>query len=225
MRFLALGFIALLAGGCATIVDGTTQEVSFQTTPEDVIVTLTRQVPDRSKASMDQEPIALKEEVRILGKTPMTLLLDRNKDQTVTFSKDGYKSLTVKLATTLNGYFWGNLVTGGAFGSTTDSMSGAMYEYTPSQYFVTLIPTAASSIDAATQQSAREKAKGFIIQRYAALTADLSRGHGEDLQAALRYLHIEPAQDAETIRKMQALAQVYTDAATYADRVIELYLK
>jgi hypothetical protein len=225
MKSAILCCLAILTAGCATIVDGTSQEVSFQTTPEDVLVTLTRQVPDQSKVSVDQQTVIMKDEVRILGKTPMTQRLDRDKNQTVTFSKDGYKPLTVKLATTLNGYFWGNLVTGGVFGSTTDSMSGAMYEYSPSQYFVTLIPLSASSIDAATQQSAREKAKSFIIQRYATLTADLSRGHGEDLQAVLRVLRIEPGQDADVIRKMQALAHVYTDAAVYADRVIELYVK
>lgn len=219
MRLISLGLLALLAGGCATITDGSTQEMSFQSNPEEAVVTVTKRVRDSSTEYMWQD------EVRVLGKTPITLRMDREDKQTVTFSKGGYKPLTMKLATTLNGYFWGNLVTGGVFGSTTDSMSGAMYEYSPSQYFVTLIPLSASSIDAATQQSAREKAKGLIVQRYTNLMADLSRGHGEDLQAVLRFLHVDPTQDAEAIRKMQALSQVYPDAAVYADRVIELYLK
>ncbi|MCS6294344.1 MAG: hypothetical protein H8J66_14835 [Nitrospira sp.] len=225
MRFVALSLIALLAAGCASITSGTTQEVSFQSNPDDVTVTITKQVHDRAEESKVQYSVVWKEEVRVLGKTPLTNRLDRAEHQTITFSKDGYKPLTMPLTTTLNGYFWGNIVTGGFIGSTTDSMTGAMYEYSPSQYFVTLIPLAASSIDSATQQSAREKAKGFIVLRYSNLMADLSRGHGEDLQAVLRYLHVDPAQDTEAIRKMQALSQVYPDAAIYADRVIELYLK
>ena len=143
----------------------------------------------------------------------------------MTFSKDGYKPITMKLATTLNGYFWGNLITGGVFGSTTDSMSGAMYEYSPSQYFVSLIPASSSPIDATTQNGSREKAKDLIVRRYTNLMSDLSRGTGEDLNAVLRLLHVDPAQEADAKRKMQALSQVYTDAVVYADHVIELYLK
>lgn len=219
MRLIALSLLALLTAGCATLTDGSTQEMSFQSNPEEAVVTVTHRVRDTSAEN------AWQDEVRVLGKTPLTLRMDRAEKQSVTFSKEGYKPLTMKLATTLNGYFWGNLVTGGVFGSTTDSMSGAMYEYSQSQYFVTLIPMTSSPVEAATQHGQREKAKDLIIRRYTNLMADLSRGTGEDLSAVLRLLHVEPAQEADAKRKMQALSQVYTDAAIYADRVIDLYLK
>lgn len=219
MRHIALGLLALLAAGCATITDGSTQAVSFQSNPDDVVVTMISRVRGESSDS------AWHDESRALGKTPLTVQLDRGPGKSVVFSKPGYQSLPVPLTTITNPNFWGNIIIGGFFGSTTDSMSGAMYEYSPSQFLVTLIPLWASPIDASTLQSTREKAKELIVRRYANLIADLSRGHGEDLQAALRFLRVDPTQDAEAVRKMQALSQVYGDAGVFADHVIELYLK
>lgn len=219
MRVIAISLLALLTAGCATIMDGSTQAVSFQSNPEDVVVTKITRVRG------DGPEYVWHDEFRALGKTPFTVQLDRQDGQSITFSKEGYKPLTMKLTTGTNPNFWGNILFGGFLGSTTDSASGAATQYEPSQYFVSLIPLTASSIDATTQQSAREKAKDLIVRRYANLMADLSRGTGEDLHAVLRMLRVDPAQDTEAIRKMQALSQVYTDAAVYADRAIELHLK
>lgn len=210
---------ASLLGGCATISSGTTQEMSFQSNPEDVVVTVTQRIRDSNTDSM------WKDDVRILGKTPLTLQLDKAENQTVLFSKDGYKPLTMKLATTLDSWFWGNILLGGFFGSTTDSMTGAMYEYSPSQYFVALIPDTSSPIEAASLLDQREKAREFIVRRYTSLMADLSKKGGDDLSALLQLLQVDPAQEAEAQRKISALSQVYSDAAVFANHVADLYLK
>ena len=42
--------------------------------------------------------------------------------------------------TSMDGWFWGNIIIGGLFGSTTDAVSGAVNKYSPDQYFVTLTP-------------------------------------------------------------------------------------
>lgn len=105
--------------GCATIVSGTTQEVSFQSSPDEATV------------KVDGKPI---------GKTPLTVQLDKEKGQTLAFEKDGYKTVTMRLSTSLEPWFWGNIVTGGLLGSTTDGVSGAVNKYSPDQYFVTLTP-------------------------------------------------------------------------------------
>jgi hypothetical protein len=132
-RFLVLGVALLGLAACATIIDGTTQEVSFQSNPEDVTVTVLRTVSDSNSNDV------WREKRRILGKTPLALQLDREENQKVIFEKIGYKPLTMNLATTLNGKFWGNILIGGVLGPTTDSVSGASREYSPRQYFVTLV--------------------------------------------------------------------------------------
>lgn len=220
MNVIPLILLALLTGGCATITDGSTQAVSFQSNPEEVLVTLvTRERGD------DPEHLVWHDEFRVLGKTPLTVQLDRGAGKSVVFSKPGYKPLTISLTTGTNPNFWGNILFGGLFGSTTDSVSGAMTQYEPSQYLLSLVPASSTPIDAATQNGSREKAKDFIVRRYTTLMVDLSRGIGEDLRATFQLLHIQPDQEAEALRKMRALAQVYLDAVVYADRVIELYLQ
>ena len=68
----------VLLGGCASIMHGTAQEVTFQSSPEEVTVTVTG---------------------RIIGKTPITTRLDKKSGQSMTFTKDGYKPLTMELTT------------------------------------------------------------------------------------------------------------------------------
>ena len=229
---LSLWACAALLSGCATILDGTTQEMSFQTNPENVVVSLIRSVPDpnvkvewTTKNSRDVSPTPMRDEVRILGKTPFTLQLDRMEGQRIEFSKEGYKPISRKLTTTTNGAIWGNLLLGGLVGSTTDGMSGAIYEYSPSQFFVTLNPEVSTTIDQGTGQPQRDKALAFIVRRYTSLMADLSKGIGEDWSALKGLLHLGPGQEPDARKKIQALAMVYPDIAVFATHVTDLYLK
>jgi len=153
-----------MLGGCASIMHGTSQEMTFQSSPEEVTVTVTG---------------------RVIGKTPVTSRLDKKSGQSVVFSKDGYKPVTMELTTTLDAWFWGNIVLGGFIGSTTDYLNGGVHEYSPSQYFVTLTPDGVSSIESSTLKSQREKAKEFIVGHYTNLMANVSRGGGEDFSTLM----------------------------------------
>jgi len=193
-----------LLGGCASIMHGTSQEMTFQSSPEEVTVTVSG---------------------RIIGKTPVTSRLDKKSGQSVAFTKDGYKPVTMELTTTLDPWFWGNIVLGGFIGSTTDGINGSVNQYSPSQYFVTLTPDGASSIESLTLKSQREKAREFIVGHYKNLMANLSQGGGEDFSALMGLLNIEKDQQADALRKIRSLSEVYTDAPTFANQVTALYLK
>ncbi len=201
---LTILMCAAMLGACASIMHGTSQEMTFQSSPEEVTVTVGG---------------------RVLGKTPITSRLDKKADQSVVFSKDGYKPLTMALTTSLDPWFWGNIVLGGFIGSTTDGINGSVNQYAPSQYFVTLTPDGASNMESFTLKSQREKAKEFIVSHYANLITNLSTNGGEDFSALAGLLHIEKDQQADALRKIQALSQVYSDAPTFADHVMALYLK
>ena len=228
---LTLWACTALLGGCATMMSGTTQEISFQSSPDDVVVTLIKHVPEQlywpdKTGRGTPKTIPAREESRILGKTPFTLQLDKlDEPQSVAFSKAGYKPVTMKLETRLDQWFWGNLAFGSAFGSTTDSMSGAMHEYSPSQFLVTLSPEVSTTIDQGTGQPQRDKALVFIVRRYTSLMADLSKGIGEDWSALKGLLHIGQGKEADARQKIQALAMVYPDIAVFATHVTDLYLK
>ena len=193
-----------LLGGCASIMHGTSQEMTFQSSPEEVTVTVSG---------------------RVIGKTPVTSRLDKKSGQSVAFTKDGYKPVTMELTTTLDPWFWGNIVLGGFIGSTTDGINGSVNQYSPSQYFVTLTPEGASRMENSTLNSPREKAREFIVGHYKNLMANVSQGGGEDFSALMGLLNIEKDQQADALRKIRALSEVYTDAPTFANQVTALYLK
>lgn len=219
MWISAVAAFSILLGGCSTIMSGTTQEMSFQSSPDDVMVALTTRVPGEGPE------FEWRGNDRILGKTPLTVQIDKAEGRSVEFTKDGYKPVMMKLTTTLDSWFWGNIVFGGFIGSSTDSMSGASHEYSPSQYFVTLNPVTAISTESATLKSDREKAIEFIIRRYTSLLSDLSKGSGDDLVSLMGLLHIQSGKETDTHTKMRALSTVYTDAAIFAQHLTDLYLK
>ncbi len=190
--------------GCASIMHGTSQEMTFQSSPEEVTVTVTG---------------------RVIGKTPVTSRLDKKSGQSVVFTKEGYKPVTMELTTTLDPWFWGNIVLGGVIGSTTDGINGSVHEYSPSQYFVTLTPDGVSNVENLTLKSQREKAKEFIVGHYTNLMANVSQGGGEDFSTLMVLLNIGKDKEADALRKIRALSEVYTDAPAFADQVIALYIK
>jgi hypothetical protein len=219
MNFPSGACIALvlpLLAACSTIVSGTTQEITFQSSPEDVIVTL---------LTLDTDDFTKEETTvtRALGKTPLTIEIDRGDGQTVTFSKPGYKPLQFNLTTEENPWIAGNILFGGLFGTTTDFASGAAYEYVPDKYFVTLMPEQATSIEAPTWRSGREKARAFIVYRHDALLRDLHQGEGEDLTTLLHLLHV-PLHDGLNARgRLQTLSVTYSDPGAFANQVVDAF--
>lgn len=111
-RTLAVMLVAALPG-CASIINGKTQTVSFQSTPSGATVALSG-LP--------------------IGATPISTLIQRRNDQTLTVSKEGYKTFSTQMTTKIEPWFWGNILFGGIIGSVTDAVTGAMYEYAPGQY-------------------------------------------------------------------------------------------
>lgn len=112
---LFLGFFAL--SGCATILSGTDQPVTIQSSPDGADVIMNGVV---------------------MGKTPFTANIKRDNNTMLTIEKDGFQSETQLMNTQLNSMFWGNILFGGVLGSTTDAASGASREYSPGVLFVKL---------------------------------------------------------------------------------------
>lgn len=191
-------------GGCASIIDGSHQEVSFNSNPDDATVTLNG---------------------RVLGKTPITISLKKESGQSLVFSKDGYKPYSAQLETRIDGWFWGNIVFGGLIGSTIDSISGAMHEYSPSQYMVNLQQEGAGRLESSTPTDAKQKAKEYIVLGYSNILSDISKGSGQYLASLLEILKIPKEGEAEATKKIHALSDVYSNIPEFADRVIAFYLK
>ncbi len=103
---------ALFLSGCATIISGTNQTLTFNSDVDDVEVYV---------------------DGLLIGVTPVTSSFKKNKVESVMFKKEGYEVITRDITTSydnvaLLNIFWDL--------STTDMITGAAYEYEPGAIYV-----------------------------------------------------------------------------------------
>ncbi len=106
------GALALLVASCATIMHGTTQQVSISSTPSS------------AKVLVDRVPT---------GDTPVICKLSRNSSHVVRLELDGYVPYEMTISKKVSGWVWGNLVFGGLIGLAVDAVSGGLYQLSPEQ--------------------------------------------------------------------------------------------
>jgi hypothetical protein len=151
-------------------------------------------------------------------------MLPKKSDQTLEFKKDGYQTISMPLTTHLDGWFWGNIVLGGLIGSTTDGITGAVHEYEPSQYFVTLQPIQTSSLEFQGNYN-KAKIKDFIIGSYRNLSMDIVAGKGDYLDSLIDLLKISPEKRPVAIQNLQKMLKQSTNIPDFSDRVINEYVR
>ena len=102
---------SLALGGCATVINGTSQDVKFQSDPGGA-------------------------EVRLTGgqscTTPCEVSLKRRSDLRADFAKPGYKPAYVLIQSKTGGAMAGNLLLGGIIGGAVDAANGASNHLSPS---------------------------------------------------------------------------------------------
>lgn len=130
-NLIAIISIAFIVSGCASIFTGSTQQVEFDSDPQGATVVIGKmKTKDGKKIMVDSYDA---------GVTPLVVELSRKKIM-VEISKEGYETQEVQLGTTMNPWFLGNFIFGGVLGSSTDTSTGAINEYKPGKYMLTLIP-------------------------------------------------------------------------------------
>ena len=125
-RWLA-GLVVPLAAGavsaCATIMHGTTQEISIASTPTGATVLV-----DGMKA----------------GTTPFVADLKRKDKHVIRIELDGYQPFEMPISRATSGWVWGNLVFGALPGLAIDAISGGLYKLKPETVTATLAAQSAS---------------------------------------------------------------------------------
>jgi len=195
--------LSSILAGCATIVSSSSQEMTFQSSPEGALV---------------------KVDGNELGRTPLTIKVVKKPNQTLTFVKEGYKPYSVPMTTKIDGWMWGNILFGGFFGTTTDSVTGAIHEYAPGEYIVTLEPEALSKFGTDSKLSARENARRFIYLNYQNLQADLSKDSGEALNSVLYLLKVSDNEKSLVIAELKEMILAPKSPSDFVDLVIKKYL-
>jgi PEGA domain len=121
--FAAALSLPVLTGGCATVLNGTNQDVDFSTEPEGATINL------------------------VSGQactTPCSYSMKRGDDSRVDISKDGYKSEYVLMQSRTGGSTFGNILAGGIIGGVVDASNGASNHLYPNPVYVRLVPTGSS---------------------------------------------------------------------------------
>lgn len=112
--FTATALLPFILSGCATVISGTSQTLTFNSEP------------DGAEVYVDGA---------MIGTTPVSVSVGKNDKDSFMIQKEGYKTVTRDITTsydpvTLLSVFWDY--------STTDMVSGAAFEYEPSSYYVQL---------------------------------------------------------------------------------------
>lgn len=118
-----IGVGAVLISGCASIIQGTRQNVGISSTPSGATVCV-----DNKEC----------------GKTPCVQELSRKDNHFVTITLDGYMPYEITLTKSVSGWIWGNIIFGGLIGLVVDAVDGAMYKLTPEQINAELVKQSAS---------------------------------------------------------------------------------
>jgi hypothetical protein len=124
----AVSLAALVfATGCASIMQGSNQNVGMSSTPTG------------AKIMVDN---------RDMGVTPASVRLSRKDNHTVRLELPGYQPYEMQLSRKTSGWVWGNLVFGGIPGLAIDAITGSMYKLTPEDVSATMSNgTTAMSVD------------------------------------------------------------------------------
>jgi hypothetical protein len=119
----AAGAFALL-GGCATIVHGTSEKIQIDSSPgsAEVVIDGAQRVT-----------------------TPAAVDLSRKTGHKLEFHKPGYQDDTETLTSSVSGWVFGNLVSGGLVGAAIDMSDGAAHKLSAENVNATLKPIVSRS--------------------------------------------------------------------------------
>ena len=193
----------VILSGCATILDGEKQLVSFSSSPTGVQI------------HMDGA---------VLGMTPFSKEIERGKNKVVVAKKEGYEDQVIALGTGTNPklFFNGLLIYLSLTGGTTDYLSGSYIEYSPNSYHVTMTPTRVSQLehDFLAKQM---RLRNFVLVAYPNLQTDLARGTGEYVTSLSRMLGVENQAEGTLVQELRRLNSSSRNAPAFAESIMSRF--
>lgn len=106
------------------MLNGTSQDLDFKSDPEGAVIA----IADGRTCT-----------------TPCAFGMKRGDDNSVTFTKEGYKTTTVLIQSRTGGATFGNIIAGGIIGGVVDGSNGASNHLYPNPAYVKLAPADSSA--------------------------------------------------------------------------------
>ncbi|HJT45017.1 MAG TPA: hypothetical protein VJ721_01980 [Chthoniobacterales bacterium] len=129
--------LCLAVSGCASIFSGGPKKVSINTTPPGAKVTVYDKFGKVVTSRQTPAVVALERKVGYFAPQEYRIVIE----------KPGYKPAEIRLQSTINGWYFGNLFLGGLIGMViVDPMTGAMFTFSPDKIDQTLTPAQRSSL-------------------------------------------------------------------------------
>jgi hypothetical protein len=114
----AVAAAAFGMSGCATVMNGTSQPVTFKSEPDGATVKIIQ---------------------GMTCVTPCDYEMKRGKDSMVTVERSGYKPVSVYIQSRTGGATFGNIIAGGIIGGVVDGSNGASNHLYPNPVYVRLV--------------------------------------------------------------------------------------
>ncbi|MGZ8361061.1 MAG: hypothetical protein ACXWUX_11130 [Allosphingosinicella sp.] len=143
-------------GGCATVLNGTSQPVEFQSDPTGATIRLAN---------------------GLSCETPCEYSMKRGDDSMVTFTLAGYEPVEVYIQSRTGGSIAGNILAGGIIGGVVDASNGASNHLYPDPVFIRLMPVGS------TEPALMLKQDGEVIGTVAEYNARVASDVIEGMQA------------------------------------------
>jgi len=119
MKKLALALTPVALAGCATLFDGSTQTVKIDSDTDGAQYAITNRAGNTVKSGVAPATVKLKGGAGYF----------QRENYTVTLKKPGYEDASTSVEPHMAGWYWGNLILGGALGMLiVDPITGAMYQ-------------------------------------------------------------------------------------------------
>ncbi|WP_129790794.1 PEGA domain-containing protein [Sphingosinicella sp. CPCC 101087] len=148
--------IASGLGGCATVMNGTSQPVEFQSDPSGATITLVN---------------------GLTCETPCQYSMKRGDDSMVTFTLAGYEPVEVYIQSRTGGGVVGNVLAGGIIGGVVDASNGASNHLYPDPVYIRLVQ--AGSTAPAVMLNKRGEVIGTVDEYNARVASDVIEGMQE----------------------------------------------
>lgn len=196
---VAISCLAFLAG-CATIVRGSSQTIAINSNVSGATIQL------------DGLPI---------GTTPFTGTIKKSKGKILTISKNGYITQNIHLE---GGIDWiasglGNFFLLNIFGTTTDYVSGSIWLYDPSTYFIQLQKEGQSSLDFSKELAIRK----FSMVNHSQIAIDAGENSGEYVNALAELMESKMDKDTAVQNIKAALEKSKGNQVAFGDALIESF--